>query len=177
MRQMLMLRDIAAFGDLASQLWQHSLQTASACFILASRMTRLNPDEAYFAGLVHDIGAFYMLYRATQYPELVARPESLKHLVVQWHESIGSNLLAALHVPEDVIEATRDHDCLREAPEVPRNLRDIVYLGNFLAGSHFEWLYQDVDGATINRFALGSHYVALHSEIREHARLMATAVA
>ena len=30
-------------------------------------MTSIAPDEALLAGLVHDLGAFYMLYRASQY--------------------------------------------------------------------------------------------------------------
>lgn len=35
------------------------------------------------AGLVHDLGAFYMIYRAAQYPELRIRPDSVKHLILQ----------------------------------------------------------------------------------------------
>ena len=140
-------------------------------------MTRTNPDEAYFAGLIHDIGAFYMLFRATKYPELVARRQSLKHLVIQWHEGIGLTLLEALHVPEEVIEAAREHDLLREAPLVPGNLKDIVYIGNFLAGSHFEWLFQDIDRATIERHALGTQYTALDDEISAHTAAMAAVLA
>jgi HD-like signal output (HDOD) protein len=174
MRQMLLLRGIVAFDDIANQLWQHSLLAASASYVVAHRMTAINPDEAYFAGLVHDIGAFYMLFHATKYPELVARPESLKHLVVQWHESIGVTLLESLGVPENVAEATRDHDVLRESPVVPRNLRDLVYVGNILAGSYFEWRYQDTDSALIERYPLGPQYLALSEEIHEHARSMTT---
>ena len=170
MQQMMQLSSIAEFAELANQLWRHSLSSASACYIVAQRMTpRINPDEAYFAGLIHDIGAFYMLYHATKYPELVARRESLKHLVIRWHESIGLTLLEALQVPSDVIEATREHDLLRPAPSVPKDLRDIVYIGNFLAGSHFEWLYQDVERATIERHALGPQYTSLIEEIHAHS--------
>jgi HD-like signal output (HDOD) protein len=173
MRQMLLLRGMADFAELAQRLWQHSTLAASASYVVARRMTRINPDEAYFAGMIHDIGAFYMLYRATQYPELLSRPESLKYLVVQWHESIGMSLMSALEVPLDIVEATRDHDNLRDAPALPKDLKDIVYIGNILAGSHFEWLYQDVDRATIERFALGQQYADLTDEIAEHAKSVA----
>jgi HD-like signal output (HDOD) protein len=172
--QMLQLTDIVEFSEMANQLWQHSLTTASACYIVAQRMTRIDPDEAYFAGLIHDIGAFYMLFRATKYPELVVRRESLKHLVIQWHEAIGLTLLEALHIPDDVIDAAREHDHLRPAPVVPKDLKDIVYIGNFLAGSHFEWLYQDVERAAIERHALGPQYTSLSDEIASHAEAMAT---
>lgn len=176
LRQMLMLGGIAGFAEMARQLWMHSLLSASASFVVAHRLTTIHPDEAYMAGLVHDIGAFYMLYRATQYPELVARPESLKYLVMQWHEGVGQTLMSALHFPDDVVEAMRDHDCLHDAPQLPRNLADVIYLGNVLAGSHFEWSRQDVDRETIARFPLGPQYTDLMDEIRQHAASMAIAV-
>jgi len=169
MKQMLQSRDLVGFDELARRLWQHSLHSAAAASLLAGKMTRIRPDEAFLAGMVHDIGAFYMLYRATRYPELVARPESLKYLVAQWHESIGISVLDALGLPEDMVEAIRDHDQRREAPPVPRNLADVVYLGNILAGAHFEWLYEDAESADAERFALGAQYLALEEEIRQHA--------
>ncbi len=177
MQQMMQLTAIVEFSEMANELWLHSLTTASACYVVAQRMTRINPDEAYFAGLVHDIGAFYMLFRATKYPELVARRESLKHLVIQWHEAIGLTLLEAMHVPGEVIEAAREHDLLRPAPTVPKDLKDIVYIGNFLAGSHFEWRYQDVDRAMIERHALGVQYTSLSDEIAAHTAAMAEVLA
>ncbi|MBK6999428.1 MAG: HDOD domain-containing protein [Rhodoferax sp.] len=173
MRQMLLLKNMVNFADMTHQLWEHSLLTASACKVVAQRMTRLDPNEAYFTGMVHDLGAFYMVYRATQYPELVARPQSLKHLVVQWHESVGMTLLDALGLPEDIVEATRDHDCQRAIPDVPHSLQDVLYVSNIFAGAYFEWLYHDVDRATIERYALGPRYLELDDEIREHAQSMA----
>lgn len=177
MRQMPLLTGLVEYSKMANQLWTHSLLTASACCIVARRMTKINEDDAYFAGLIHDIGAFYMLYRATRYPELAARPESLKYVVVQWHESIGLTLLDALQIPQDIIEATRDHDQLREAPDSPKNLKDIVYIGNVLAGSYFEWIFQDFDQTKIDQFSLGIQYTQLMDEIKEHARQCAISLA
>ncbi|HNM21045.1 MAG TPA: HDOD domain-containing protein, partial [Rhodocyclaceae bacterium] len=96
MGQMLRSKEMAPFSDLTRQLWDHTLKTAVAARLLAKSHTRLNPDEALLAGLVHDLGAFYMLYRAAQYAELRARPETVKYLIVQWHEGIGVSLLNAL---------------------------------------------------------------------------------
>lgn len=175
MRQLLRSRDMVDFSDMANSLWVHSLLTASAAYVVASRMTRLNPDEAMLAGLVHDLGAFYMLYRAAQYPELRARPDTVRYLVAQWHESIGLTLLAALGLPENIVEATRDHDQKRTAPEVPLNLNDIVYVGNMLAGGGIEWLQQDADPQVIFSHLPGTVYQALEGEIQERARSMRAA--
>ena len=170
-------RDLAAFDDLTRNLWQHSKLTASAAYVVAKRLSRCNPDEAYLAGLVHDLGAFYMLYRAVQYDELRERPDSVKYLITQWHESIGLSLLASLKMPESIIEATRDHDVLRPAPPTPRTLRDVVYLANMLAGGAFEWMYQDVSPETIARYTPDSVYLDLKSDIQTHMSNMAATLA
>ena len=94
MKQMLMSRSMVDFDELTRKLWEHSLHSAAAAYVLAKRMTRINPDEAKLAGVVHDLGAFYMLYRALQYPELRKRPEriysvSYTHLDVYKGQSVN----------------------------------------------------------------------------------------
>jgi HD-like signal output (HDOD) protein len=143
MGQLLRSKDMAIFSELAQSLWDHTLAAAAATRILARTYTRISPDIALLAGLVHDLGAFYMLYRAAQYPELRVRPDTVKHLIIQWHESIGVTLLNALGLPEEIVEATIDHDQPRPAPETVRTLADIVFVGNILAGTHFEWFHED----------------------------------
>lgn len=172
MRQMLLSRDMVDYAEFCRRLWLHSLDTAAAAWVIAKRMTRLNPDEALLAGLVHDLGAFYMLYRAMQYPELRARPQTVKHLIMQWHESIGVTLLASLGLPHDLAEATADHDQLRPLPPTPRNLADVVYVANVLAGSSFEWLLQDIPAERLEQVTSGPQYGELQVEIAAHVEAM-----
>lgn len=138
MAQLLGARGMAELSGMANALWEHSIRSAATARVIAARCTRINPDEAMLAGMVHDLGAFYMLYRAAQYEELRQRPESIRFLMIDWHESIGIALLNALGLPEGIVAATEDHDHPRPPPLPPRNLRDIVYIANLLAGSHFE---------------------------------------
>ena len=147
MGQLMRSKEMAGFSDLAKALWDHSLRAAAAARVLARTHTKIPPDEALLAGLVHDLGAFYMLYRATRYPELRARPDTLKFLIISWHESIGVSLLNALGMSDEVVEATVDHDQPRALPEAIKNLSDIVYLGNILAGTHLEWSGECTDDA------------------------------
>lgn len=168
MNQLLRSKDLADFTDLTRSLWEHSLRSASAAHVIARRLSRINPDEAMLAGLVHDLGAFYMLYRATQYPELRARPDTIRYLIMQWHESIGHTLLLALGLPEDIAEAVREHDQPRQAPPAAaRNLGDIVYVANLIAGGAHEWLHQDTEKGSIERQTLDPAYLALQDEIAE----------
>ena len=140
MKQLLLARSVAGFQLQADNLWKHSLRSASAAYVVAKRLTRYNPEEALLAGMVHDIGAFYMIYRSAQYEELVLRPETAKYLIIRWHESIGHSLIVALGLPATLADAMIDHDQPRKIPDAPKTLGDIVYLANLLAGGAFEWL-------------------------------------
>jgi len=148
MAQLLRAKGMADFSELSTKLWEHTVTTAAAARIIAAEAPRINRDEAMLAGMLHDLGAFYMLYRATQYDELRARPESVRYLILHWHESIGVALLAALGLPEEIVEATSDHDALRPMPNPIRTLTDVVYIANMLCGGHFEWLAQEQPGAS-----------------------------
>jgi HD-like signal output (HDOD) protein len=166
MNQLLRARGMAEYSVMTHGLWEHSIKTSAAARIIArSANSRLNADEAMLAGLIHDLGAFYMLYRATQYDELRHRPESIKYLIIQWHESIGVSLLNALGIPEEIVDSTIDHDRLRPPPSPIRNLRDVIYVANMLAGGHFEWLMQEQEDASGHLAAIEAMYGHLHPEI------------
>jgi len=177
MAQLLRAKGMAEFSELTHQLWEHSIRSAAAARIIAREAPRLNADEAMLAGLIHDLGAFYMLYRATQYEELRHRPDSVKYLIIQWHESIGVSLLGALGLPEEITEATIDHDRIRPTPDPVRNLQDVIYVANMLAGGHFEWIMQDQPGAPEELTVLEEKYGHLKSEIDELTQQMQAAFA
>jgi putative nucleotidyltransferase with HDIG domain len=165
MNQLLRARGMADYSVMTQGLWEHSIKTSAAARVIARNASRLNADEAMLAGLIHDLGAFYMLYRATQYDELRHRPDSIKYLIIQWHESIGVSLLNALGIPEEIVDSTIDHDRLRPPPSPIRNLRDVIYVANMLAGGHFEWLMQDQEDSTGHLAAIETMYGHLNPEI------------
>lgn len=147
MDQLLRSKDLVVFGEISKDLWTHTIRTAAAARVLAKTFTRLSRDDAMIAGLVHDLGAFYMLYRAAQYEELRVRPDSVKYLIAQWHESIGESLMNALGLPEHIIEAARDHDQPRAPVLQPKTLADVIYVANLLSGGATEWARQGAEAA------------------------------
>ncbi|HEX6735725.1 MAG TPA: HDOD domain-containing protein [Azonexus sp.] len=177
MTQLMRARGMADYAEVTQGLWEHSIKTSAAARIIARAAPRLNADEAMLAGLIHDLGAFYMLYRATQYDELRNRPDSIKYLIIQWHESIGVSLLNALGIPEEIVDATIDHDHLRPPPAPVRNLQDVIYVANMLAGGHFEWLMQDQPDRTEYVSALDEKYGHLMPEIEAMTSEMRAAFA
>jgi HD-like signal output (HDOD) protein len=99
---------------------------------MAKKESRLNPDEALFAGLVHDIGRFYLLSRATAYPELVDHPQELDALIHEWHGSIGQSVLHEFRLSEATLRAVSEHE--NHNPSIPpRQLVDVVSVANRLA--------------------------------------------
>ncbi|AUN93462.1 HDOD domain-containing protein [Pseudazoarcus pumilus] len=170
LNQLVRAKELVRFKQLSDQLWAHSLHAAAAAEVIARELEpRIAADEALFAGLVHDLGAFYMLYRAAQYEELRERPDTVRHLIAQWHESIGESLLFALDLPAEVVDAVRDHDHPR-APltEPPRDLGEVVYAANILAGAMFEWTGEDADTRQ-----LGALYTGLAEAIEARRQELA----
>jgi putative nucleotidyltransferase with HDIG domain len=147
MNQLIRSKDMAIFSDLTQALWDHTIKTAAAARVLARTYTRINPDEALLAGLVHDLGAFYMAYRAAQYAELRARPDTVKYLIMEWHEGIGVTLLHALGLSEEVVNATIDHDQPRSVPATVRTRADVIYVGSVLDEAYFGRVQPEGDPA------------------------------
>lgn len=55
---------------MAVQLWEHTAHVAALAHVIARRATRLDPDAAFFAGIVHEVAGFYLLSRAHEFPGL-----------------------------------------------------------------------------------------------------------
>ncbi len=142
MDQMLKSRHLS-FEHIGHKAWEHSLEVAAIARVLARRLGRVNPDEAMLAGLVHDIGVFYLLFRAGDYPEYRGDEAALLELLRGWHESIGESLLHLLGLPEEIADAISEHDHLSDVG-TPCSIRDVLYFANLLAGSDQEWLPADI---------------------------------
>jgi HD-like signal output (HDOD) protein len=114
----------------ADQLWQHSAHVAALAQLIARRVTRVDPETALFAGIVHEVGGFYLLSRAAEFPGLLdGDPE-------EWIEygemAVGRGVLAKLGVPAPVMQAIEAMwGGMRALP--PETLGDTLMLANDLA--------------------------------------------
>ena len=177
MDQMLKSRNLAAYDDLARQAWEHSLQVAAIARVLARRIGRVKPDEAMLAGLVHDIGIFYLLFRAAEYAEYRDNRDAMLDLIRGWHESIGESLLHILGLPDHITEAVRDHDQPQNI-EAPSSIRDILYFANLLAMDTQCSLLTEIPPATVEQ-TIGdrSRFADLLEEAEEDIRELRAALA
>ncbi len=138
MEQLLNSKKMAPFETLSRRLWEHTMDVAAMSRVIARRMTRINPDEAMFAGLVHDIGVFYLLSRAVNFPALVADGHELQQLLVQWHDNIGHALLSAMGLPEAILTAVLEHEQDRPGGAF-KSIGDILFVANQLANLRKSW--------------------------------------
>jgi len=180
MEQLLGSKKMAPFEGISQRLWEHSIHVAALCRVLASKLARLNPDEAMFAGLVHDIGVFYLLSRVANFPELIEDKAELHELLVQWHDNIGHALLAALGQPEEVLAAVQEHEIERPVPVV-KTLSDVLFIANKLANTQTGWRDPDF-GAAVDTSALAAIFdaeamAALLAESEAEVRSLKAALA
>lgn len=138
MDQMLKSRHLAGYDTISRQTWEYSVQVAAISRVLARHLGRVKPDEAMLTGLVHNIGVFYLMYRAAEYPEYRNDEAAMIELLSGWHEGIGESLLHILGVPSQITDAVRDQSQMRNV-ETPCTLGDILFFAKQLAESKPEW--------------------------------------
>ncbi|MDR2838365.1 MAG: HDOD domain-containing protein [Azonexus sp.] len=135
MNRLRQAQGMAKFAKIANQFWEHSIMTAAIAHVVARDAPHLEANEAMLAGMVHDIGAFYMLYWSMLHDEFRRQPDDARNLIFHWHENIGVSLLEAIGAPANIIEAIIDHDAARPFPAQIANLQDVVHIANFGAFS------------------------------------------
>lgn len=113
-----------------AQLWEHTAHTAALAQVIARRVTHVDPDTAMFAGVVHEVGAFYMLSRAGEFPGLMdGEPEDW---IEHGEAVISARVFEELMVPEHVVGAVQAMwTGLRALP--PETLGDTLLLADDLA--------------------------------------------
>jgi hypothetical protein len=114
----------------ADALWIHSAHVAALAQVIARRVSFVDPETAMFAGIVHEVGAFYLLSRAEEFPGLLdgGTEEWIEHGEV----AIGRGVLLKLGVPVPVMGAIEAlWNGMRALP--PETLGDTLLLANDLA--------------------------------------------
>ncbi|HEX6733645.1 MAG TPA: HDOD domain-containing protein [Azonexus sp.] len=88
---------------LAARLWEHTAHVAALARVIARRVTRQDPEAAFFAGIVHEVGGFYLIARAGAFPGLL--DSDLESWAGEREAEVGRCVLRALEVPEAVRQA------------------------------------------------------------------------
>lgn len=118
-----------AHQDKADELWRRGVQVAALSRILAKKFGQ-DPEDALFAGLIQDLGGFYLISQASSYPGLLDGP--LEDWVGYGERLIGKSVLKAIGVPGDILSAVEDA-WLGRGSAPPKSIGDALCLANALA--------------------------------------------
>ncbi len=112
------------------QAWNDSLETASICFVIAKRFTRLNPDQALLTGLLHVLGRLYIIMRSKDAEEL--SETEMREVIDGWHANIGKAILESWGLPEALQSAVEHQDQYDIELDGAVNLTDILIAAKLL---------------------------------------------
>ena len=114
-------------------LWQRSVLVATTSFVVAKRFTRVSPDSALLAGLLHGVGKLYILTRAVKHPALFDDQPTYNTIVRDWHGNIAKALLENWGIGEELIDAVHDYEDGSREPRGAVSLTDVLAVGNLFA--------------------------------------------
>lgn len=122
-------------------LWEHSLLTAIISRTIAQFIHYPYPDEAYLAGLLHDIGKLTLLTtNQTAYQDVFAHSQNTGETALQErltfgtsHGDIGAALIDHWHLEPLIAEAIRQHHAPATIAHTATTLEQIVFLANSLS--------------------------------------------
>jgi HD-like signal output (HDOD) protein len=108
-------------------------QVASLCHVVAQKYTRVQPDVAMLAGLLHSSGRLYLLTRAGSHRALFADADAFRTVERDWHLSVAVALLENWNVPDEIVHSVSEsEDLSREARGAPA-LTDVLMLALTIA--------------------------------------------
>lgn len=109
-------------------LWRHSADVATLAWALARELKAVDPETALFAGVVHEIGGFFLLSRAEEFPILLELGDSDGEAAALGE--LNASVLRALKVPKTVVEAISILPSITESSDLRSGLGEIVALAN-----------------------------------------------
>lgn len=129
----------------ATQLWTHAAAVAGGAALLAKRLENINSDEAFLAGLVHDVGiiveiqaqrpAIEQAFKGFDSGEYATLREAELKCCKTTHEHLGAALCRHWGLPESLINVTGNHhDPSRLSPDSKGyTLTQLVHVADILA--------------------------------------------
>jgi len=91
------------------EVWSRSSEIAGMCHVLCKHRTRLRPDQAALAGLVHQIGVLPILSYAEDHPSIMRDSFTLDKVIEEVHPQLGVKILNAWEFPTELRNVPIDY--------------------------------------------------------------------
>lgn len=119
--------ELRAVRKTVTELWKHSITTATWAHTLALHAKSYSPDEALFVGMLQNIGKFYVISKAVKFTK---DRELILDCAHQWHLFASARLLDALGVNVQVRSAAT---MLYKGTTPPTSLVEIIQCAALLS--------------------------------------------
>ena len=120
------------------ELWKHSMSTALTARSLAKRVGYASTDQAFVAGLLHDMGKIVLnTYMNDKFEDVIQKVEkdNVPFMVAEQqilgfdHAVVGARVAERWNLPEELVEAIANHHTPSEAKFNPK-LTSVVHVAD-----------------------------------------------
>jgi HD-like signal output (HDOD) protein len=133
MSQLKKVDSLKGLEEPLDSLWRASAAVAAMSHAVAKRYSKVNPDTAMLAGLLHGIGKLYILTRSSKHPALFADQVTYNQIVRDWHSPVAKALLENWDMAEEIVHAVSAYEDMERTHTGPVDLTDVLTVGNLLA--------------------------------------------
>lgn len=121
--------------------YHHSIRVGVLSHTLAKKMKMFDPEQAFLAGLIHDIGTVPVLIRADKHKNIKDNPELLQKIIDDLSTKTGSMLLKQWGFEQELITVTEEAENWRR-DIVEADYCDLVQVAQLhcemLGGKHLD---------------------------------------
>ncbi len=138
-----MNKPLKGYALAPNEMWRHSFGVAVAASLTAEKSRKVSADEAFVAGLLHDLGKTAIsVWLENKLPAMlrIAEKEGLPFDAVERkvlgydHMEVGAHMAESWNLPQTLVDVMRYHH--RPSELTPTNaMVDCVHIGDYLAGS------------------------------------------
>lgn len=134
------------------EIWNRSSEIAGICHVLCKNFTKLRPDQATLAGLVHKIGALPILTYAEENPGLLKDSITLDRVIHELHGQIGDLILQRWQFPDEIRHVPSQHIQFQRKSD-KADYADIVTVAVLQSYMGTDHQYAKVDYHSVTSFA------------------------
>ncbi len=138
------------------RIWRHLIETAASAKSIARAIQYREPEEAFVAGIMHDIGIIIMLlYFKDSYLDLDQEMKIRRQGILQAekdkfgvdHTEVGAEMVNSWKLPPIFAHVVSNHHCLDSGAIMPEDslLSDIVALADRLTMGPFDNYFPDIE--------------------------------